>query len=199
MTRLVISRVATLFFWHDHALALRSHENFVFGFFKVLHFHNAGVAACRHEGCFVAQVGQIGTAHAGCTAGNDAGVHVLADWNFAHVHGQDLFAAANIGQCDIHLTVKTTWAQQGCIQDVGTVGGSHHNHAEVGFKAVHFDQHLVEGLFTLVVAAAKASATLTAYGINLVHENNARRIFLGILEHVANAGRAHTHKHFDEV
>ena len=199
VTRLVISRVATLVFRHDHALALRAHEDFVFGFFKVLHFHNAGVASCRHEGRFVAQVGQIGTAHARCTASDDAGVHVLADWDFAHVHSQDLFAAANVGQGDINLAVKTTGAQKRCIQDVGAVGGSHHNHAEVGFKAVHLDQHLVEGLLAFVVATAQTSTTLAADCVNLVDKNNARRIFLGVLEHVSNTGCAHTHKHFYKV
>jgi len=199
VTRLVISRVATLVFRHDHALALRAHENFVFGFLKVLHFHNAGIAASRHKGRFVAQIGQIGTTHARCTASDDAGVHVLADWDFAHVHSQDLFAAANVGQGDIDLAVKTTGAQKRCIQDVGAVGGSHHNHAEVGFKTVHLDQHLVEGLLAFVVATAQSSTTLATDSINLVNKNDARRIFLGVFEHVANPGSAHAHKHFYEV
>ena len=115
------------------------------------------------------------------------------------MHSQDLFAAANVGQSDIDLAVKTTRTQKRCIQDVGAVGGSHHNHAEVGFKTVHLDQHLVEGLLAFVVATAQTSTTLAAHSINLVDKNDARRIFLGVFEHVANPGSAHAHKHFYEV
>jgi hypothetical protein len=44
----------------------------------------------------------------------------------------------------------------------------------VGFEAVHLDQELVEGLLALVVAAAEARAAMTAHGIDLVDEDDAR-------------------------
>ena len=40
---------------------------------------------------------------------------------------------------------------------------------------------------------------MAAHGVNFVDEDDARRIFLRVLEHVAHAGRTHTHKHFNEV
>ena len=61
MPRLVVSRVLTLSLRHDHALALRAHQNLVLGLFKVLHFNGSGIATCGHQGCFVAQVSQIST------------------------------------------------------------------------------------------------------------------------------------------
>src|SRR5258708_29706644 len=65
-------------------------------------------------------------------------------------------SAADVGQRHIHLAVETAGAQQRRIQDVGTVGCSHDDNAEVGLEAVHLDQHLVQGLFTLIVATARS-------------------------------------------
>ena len=199
MATLVICGVAALFLGHDHALALWTHEDFVFGFFEVLHFDHAGIAARGHQRSFVAQVGQISATHAGRAAGDDAGVHILAHRDFAHVHVENLFTASDIGQGHIHLTVEAAWAQQSCIQNIRAVGGRHHDHAEVGFKAIHLHQHLVERLLALIIATAQARAALAAYGINLVDENNARRIFLGVFKHVAHPRCAHAHEHFHEI
>ena len=195
----MVGRVAALFLGHDHALALRAHQDLVLGFFKVDHLDHAGIATRCHQSRFVAQVGQIGTAHAGGTAGDHRRVHVLADRDFAHVHVQDLLAATDVGQGHINLTVKTAGAQQGGVQNVWTVGGSHHDHAQIGFKAIHLDQHLVEGLLALVVAAAQACATLAANRIDFVNENDARCVLFGVFEHVANTGCTHAHKHLDKI
>ena len=124
---------------------------------------------------------------------------VLADRDLAHVDVQDLLAAADVGQLDIDLAVEAARAQQGGVQDVGPVGGRDHDHAQVGFEAVHLDQHLVQGLLALVVAAAQAGATLAADGVDFIDEDDAGRVLLGVLEHVAHAGRAHADEHFDEV
>ena len=112
---------------------------------------------------------------------------------------QNLLAAANVWQRDIHLAVKPPRAQQGSIQNVRAVGGRNHDHAHVGLKTVHLDQHLVQRLLPLVIAAAQASATLAAYSVNLVDENNAGCVFLGVVKHVAYAGCAHTDEHFHKV
>jgi hypothetical protein len=119
--------------------------------------------------------------------------------DLAHVHVQDLLAASDVGQRHIHLAVKAPWAQQGGVQNVGAVGGGHHDHAQVGLEAVHLDQHLVQRLLALVVATAQACATLAAHGVDFVDEDDAGSVLLGVLEHVAYAGRAHADEHFHEV
>ena len=149
----MVSGIFTLRLGHDHAFAFGAHQDFVFGFFKVLHFHQTGIAACCHQSRFVTQISQVCPRHAGGTAGNNPGAYVLTQRDFAHVHIQNLFTTTNIGQCDVNLTVKTTWAQQGSIQNIGAVGSSDHNHTDVGLKPIHFHQHLVQGLLTLVITA----------------------------------------------
>ena len=199
VARFVVCGGALFVVGHHHRAALRPHVNLVLGFFEVLHFHHAGVAACGHEGGFVAEVGQIGAAHAGGATGNDGGAHVLPDGNLAHVHAQNLLAAANVGQRYIHLPVKAAGAQQGGIKNVRAVGGSHDDDAQVGLKAVHFHQHLVQRLLAFVIAAAQTRAALAAHGVNFVDEDDARRVFLRVFKHVAHASRAHADKHLHKV
>ena len=67
---------------------------------------------------------------------------------------QDLLTTANIRQAYDYLTVETTRAQQCRVKYVRTVGGRNNDNAFVTFKTIHFYQHLVKGLFTLIVTTA---------------------------------------------
>ena len=66
-------------------------------------------------------------------------------------------------------------------------------------EAVHLDQHLVQRLLALVIAAAEAGAAMAADGVDLVDEDDAGRVLLALLEHVAHPARADAHEHLDEV
>ena len=66
-------------------------------------------------------------------------------------------------------------------------------------EAVHLDQELVERLLPLVVAAAEPGAAMPADRVDLVDEDDAGRVLLALLEHVAHARRADAHEHLDEV
>ena len=69
----------------------------------------------------------------------------------------------------------------------------------VRLEPVHLDQKLIERLLALVIAAAEAGAAVAADGIDLVDEDDARRVLLGLLEHVAHARGADADEHLDEV
>jgi hypothetical protein len=122
-----------------------------------------------------------------------------ADRHLAHVHVQDLLAAADVRQRHHHLAVEAARAQQRRVEHVGPVGGGDHDDALAGLEAVHLDQQLVQRLLALVVAAAQAGAALAADRVDLVDEQDAGRVLLRLLEHVAHAGRAHADEHLDEV
>ena len=115
------------------------------------------------------------------------------------MNGQDLLTATHIGQGDIHLAVKATRAQQSGVKDVRAVGGRHDDDAHIGLEPVHLDEHLVECLLALIIAAAQTRTAVSAHGIDFIDEDDARRTFLGLLEHVAHASSPYTHKHFDEI
>ena len=115
------------------------------------------------------------------------------------MHFEDFLAANNIGVRHNHLTVKTTGAQQRRIQYVGTVGCGNQDNAFIGLKTVHFNQQLVQCLLSLIIAAAETGTTMATDRINLINENNARRIGFGLLEHVADTARADTDKHLNKI
>ena len=112
---------------------------------------------------------------------------------------QDLFPPPNIGERDHHLPIEAPRAQQRRVEDVGAVGGRNNNDPVIGLEAVHLHQKLVERLFPLVVTAPETGAPVPAHGIDFIDENNARRLLLGLLKHVTNAGGAHANEHFHEV
>ncbi|MNJ26220.1 hypothetical protein D3C77_206900 [compost metagenome] len=112
---------------------------------------------------------------------------------------ENLFTTPNIRQTDHDLTVETTWTQQSRVKYVRTVGRGDNNDAIVHFKTIHLDQQLVEGLLALVMTTAHARATMTADGVDFVDEDDARRMLLGLLEHVTDTAGTDTHEHFDEV
>src|SRR5690606_30494494 len=105
----------------------------------------------------------------------------------AHVDLQDLLAAAHVGQRYDDLTIEPAGPQQRGIEHVRTVRRGDHDHALVALEAVHLDEELVQRLLTLVVAAAETGTAMTADRIDLVDEDDARRMLLRLLEHVADA------------
>jgi hypothetical protein len=105
----------------------------------------------------------------------------------------------NIRQRNDDLAVKSARTQQRRIEHVGTVGRGDDDDALVALEAVHLDEQLVEGLLALVMSATQACATVTADGIDFVDEDDAGRVFLGLLEHVAHARSADADEHLDEV
>ena len=76
------------------------------------------------------------------------------------VHPEDLGAILEFGERNYDLAIETPGSKQGGIEDVGPVGGRHHHNALGALEAVHLGEHLVEGLLSLVVSAAEASAAL---------------------------------------
>ncbi len=97
------------------------------------------------------------------------------------------------------LTVEPARTQQRRIENVGTVGRGDQDDALVRLEAVHLDEELVQGLLALVIAAAETGAAMTADRVDFVDEDDAGRVLLRLLEHVAHAARADADEHLDEV
>eukprot|EP00964_Phaeocystis_antarctica_P121144 scaffold84837_cov55-Phaeocystis_antarctica.AAC.2 len=157
-----------------------------------------------HDGGLVHQVGERGAREADGTLGDDVEVELLGEGLAAHVHVQDLTAALDVGKIDRHAAIEAAGADEGGVEHVGAVGRGEHDDARVAVEAVHLGQDLVERLLALVVAAAAHATALaaragTADGVDLVDEDNARRVLLGLLEEVAHARGADADEHLDEL
>src|SRR5690606_25003403 len=100
---------------------------------------------------------------------------------------------------DHHLTVETPRSQQGRVEHIRTVGCGNDNDAVIHFETVHLHQQLVEGLLALVMTTAQSGATVATNGVDLVDEDDAGRMLLGLLEHVTHTAGADPDEHFDEI
>src|SRR5690349_20210991 len=99
---------------------------------------------------------------------------------------EDRDATLHVRPVEDDLAIEPARAQERRVEDVGSVGGRDHDHVGVRVEAVHLDEDLVEGLLALVVAATEAGAALAADGVDLVDEDDARRIALSLIEQIAN-------------
>ncbi len=112
---------------------------------------------------------------------------------------EDLLAADDIGVRHHDLAIETAGSQQRRVEHVWAVGRGDQDHALIGLEAVHLDEQLVEGLLALVIAAAEPGAAMAADRVDLVDEDDARRVLLALLEHVAHAAGADADEHLDKV
>src|SRR5690606_26896807 len=142
---------------------------------------------------------EIGAREARCTTRDDGEVDLARQRRLAGVDLEDAFAALDVGCRDDDATVEAARPQQRRIEDIRAVGRGDQDDAFVGLEAVHLDQELIEGLLTLVVTTAEASATVATDGVDLVDEDNARCMLLALLEEVAHAAGADADEHLDEV
>ena len=97
------------------------------------------------------------------------------------------------------LPVEPARPEQRRVQDIRTVGRGDDDDPFVAVEPVHLDEELIEGLLALVVTAAEARAPVASYRVDLVDEDDARCVLLGLVEHVADARRADPDEHLDEV
>ena len=112
---------------------------------------------------------------------------------------EDRDAALHVRAVEDHLAIEPARAQQRRVENVRPVGGGDHDHVGVRVEAVHLDEDLVEGLLALVVRATEAGAALAPDRVDLVDEDDARRVALGLVEQVADARGADADEHLDEL
>ena len=135
----------------------------------------------------------------GSAGGERVEVDLARERLAARVHLEDLAAAEAVGAVDDDLAVEAARAQQGGVEDVGAVRGRDEDDVVLHLEPVHLDEELVQRLLALVVAAAETRAAMAADGVDLVHEDDAGRRLLRLLEEVADARGADADEHLDEV
>ncbi len=183
----------------DAALAARAADDAVDRLLQRRAGDDGAVLACGEQRGLVDDVGQVSAGHADGPLGQPVQVGVGRDRLTRRVHLEHGATAGQIGVGDRDLAIEAAGPQQRRVEDVGPVGGRDQDDALAVAEAVHLDQQLVERLLALVVAAAHAGATLAANSVDLVDEDDARAVGLGLLEHVAHPGGADTDEHLYEV
>ena len=183
----------------DQRAPLDPHHDLVLGLFKIRHGDGFAAGTRRQQGRFVHQVGKISAGKARCAAGDHRKLYVIGQRDLFDVNLENAHAPVDIGPRHHHAAVKASGPQQRRVQHVRAVGGRHQDDPFIRFKPVHLDQQLVQGLLALVVPAAKPCSAMPADGVNFINEDDARGVFLALIEQVAHAAGAHAHKHFHKI
>ena len=176
-----------------------AHEDPVSCGVEVTHLDELASAPDSVQRGLVDEICQVGPGHSRGAAGDDRQVQVGAHPLVLAVHLQDRQALVEIGQRDDYLAVETARPQQRRVEDVGPVGRGHDDDALGDVETVHFVEHLVEGLLTLIVPATQSSAALAPDGVDLVDEDDRRGLLPRSLEEVTHAARADADEHLHEV
>ena len=155
--------------------------------------------ARRHQRRFVDEIGEVGAGKAGRAARDDLGIDIRGERHLAHVHFEDLLAADDVRVRHDDLPVEAARPQQRRVEHIRPVGRGDQDHALIRLEAVHLDEQLVQGLLALVIAAAEAGAAMPADRVDLVDEDDAGRVLLALLEHVAHAAGADADEHLDKI
>mmetsp|Transcript_12990 Transcript_12990/g.36850 ORF Transcript_12990/g.36850 Transcript_12990/m.36850 type:complete len:647 (+) Transcript_12990:384-2324(+) len=151
------------------------------------------------DGRLVQEVRQHRAGESRRPAGDRIHVDAVFEGLAPGVDTEDGLAAQEVGEVDHDPAVEAARAEQGGVQHVGAVRGAEHDDAGVALEAVHLGEDLVEGLLALVVAHPLAAGARAPDGVDLVDEDDAGRVLLGLLEEVAHAGRADADEHLDEL
>ncbi len=199
VTELVVGGHEPLLLGHHPALLLGAGDHPHDPLLELEHRDLALARARGEQSRLVDQVGEVGAGEPRRLPGERVEVDVLGERLAPRVDLEDVLAALAVWPVDDDLAVEAAGPEQRRVEDVRAVGGGDQDDVVLHLEAVHLDEQLVQRLLSLVVAAAHAGASVTADGVDLVHEDDAGRVLLGLLEEVADAGRADADEHLDEV
>ena len=184
---------------HNAVLLLLADQNLLNSFKEVLLIDVFTLVLDCIDGSLVDHVGKIG-AH--CSAGCQRDlfqIHGLVHADVLGVYFQDFDAALEIRSVHDDPPVKTAGTKQRLIQDFRPVGRANDQNSLGCFKAVHLGEQLVQGLFSLLVSAAVLGVAASADGVDLVDEDDAGCVLVGLFKEVTHTGCADTDVKLNKV
>ena len=114
----------------------------------------------------------------------------------ARVHLEDRDAALEVRRRHEHLPVEAAGAQQRLVEILDAVRRAHDDDLLGALEAVELDEQLVQRLVLLAVEAVPGA--LRADGVELVDEDDRRRVLARLREELADARGAEAGEHLDE-
>ena len=181
------------------SLLLKTDHDAVDGAIDLFPANGRLLKAGSGDGSLVHEILELGTGEAWGTAGNGLEVNIGLEGLATGVDAKDALATFEVGEINGDLAIEATGTEEGLVQYVNAVGGSDGYDTGVSVEAVHFYENLVNSLLALVVSARKAGATLTTDSVDLIDEDDAGGILLGLAKNVTHAGCANADEHFDEL
>mmetsp|Transcript_30444 Transcript_30444/g.64131 ORF Transcript_30444/g.64131 Transcript_30444/m.64131 type:complete len:464 (+) Transcript_30444:1281-2672(+) len=117
--------------------------------------------------------------------GNGLGIDVLVQLHVARVNAKDFQTTVLIGDSNVNFAIEASETPQCRIHRVGSVRGSNDDHRGALLQPVHERQHLTDdAAFDLSICLLP----LGRNGVDLVDENDGRRVLLRLLERLPQIG-----------
>ena len=110
--------------------------------------------------------------------------------------GKNRLAAGKVGWADQHLAVEPPGPEEGRVEILDAVRSADDDDVGRRNEAVQLDQELIQGLVVLAVEARARAAH--ADRVELVDEDDRRRVLPRRVEELADAGRTQSGEHLDE-
>ena len=117
----------------------------------------------------------------------------------ARVNFEDRLAPDLVRKIDHHAPIEASGPQERLVQHVGLIGRRQHDHALAAGETIHLGEDLVQRLLLLARAADRHLPARAADRIQLVDEDDRRRVLACLLEQIPHARRTHADDHFDEL
>src|SRR5439155_11985113 len=148
---------------------------------------------------FVDQIREIRTGEPGGPRRNDLQIYIWRELDRFGMDAQNLFAAFDVRLVDQHLSIEAAGTKQRRVEHLGPVGRGHDDDALARVETVHLREQLIERLLALFVAADWTLHARLAQRIELVDEDDARRLRFRLLKEIADARSADADEHLDEL
>ena len=132
--------------------------------------------------------------------GNEIHVEILSKLKVPEMNFKDFLPLLEVRKFNMDLTVETTCSHEGLVEDISTVSCSKDDYTRIRAESIHLCKELIQSIFTLVVRReSSVLASGTSHCVDLVNEDDARRLLLCLTEEVTYTGRSHTDKHLHEI
>ena len=155
--------------------------------------------ASGEERRLIDDIGQVGADEPRCPCRERADINGGRQLDLLGVELENFFPSFHIRTVDQHLAVETTGPQQCRVENFRPVRRCHHDHILVRIEAVHFGEQLIERLLALIMTAQHIDPPRFTERIELVDEDDARRMRCSLSEQIADPRGAHSHEHLHEL
>ena len=136
---------------------------------------------------FLAQRLEIGADEAVGVLGDLLQIDVRRERHRARVNPENLQPRLRVGHADLDLAIEAAGTPQRRVEHLGNVGRADHDHLAARHEAVHQAEQLRDHA---LLDLADHLGALGRHGVDLVDEEDRRRVPGRLLEHVAELGFA---------
>ena len=199
VTRFMVRGELALILTDHSALLLRSRDYLGDRFLDLLHPDDHAVSAGRQKRRFIEHILNVRRCEARRSSRQHLRVDALIQRLVARMDFEYLFSSCDVRDADDDLPVETARSEERRIQYIRTVCRRQNDDAGILRESIHLYEELVQRLFSFIMAAAQACASLTSDRVDLIDKNDTRRVLLSLIEQVSDSGCADTDEHLHKV